>query len=168
MDATVVLAWLTDVGSSLPSPSFGPPPSPSPSLPRPSSRVYYQRRRSSLRSGATGSSRTRSQSPIIQTNDLIMLDVPVYWRDVSGADLSRRLDERKSVGLLQSINSVLKKGYLPEELREILDLELAPDDRDDMLYSATPSIPFSDSQLRRARYLASTGLLPGSEAIAHL
>ncbi|GAP86802.1 hypothetical protein SAMD00023353_2100730 [Rosellinia necatrix] len=271
MDATIVLAWLTDVVSSLPSPSFGS--HPSPSLPRPSSRASLARRnqhlrktsghlppaaftrddqaaktpprrrsprkkvttagedeeaavaeeplqlgrmsaaldkidasvsrpppsaadftdttsrsrslfsqtlsqatfpapsntntdtdgRTSLRTGATGSSRTRSQSPIKQANDLIKLHMPVYWRDVSLAELSRRLDERKSANLLKSINGVLRKGYLPEELREILDSELGLDNSDDMLYSTTPSIPFSDSQLRRARYLAGTGLLPDGD-----
>ncbi|KAI0426627.1 hypothetical protein F5Y09DRAFT_58062 [Xylaria sp. FL1042] len=110
----------------------------------------------SLRSAVTGSSRARSQSPIKQANDLMKLDIPVYWRDISLVELHRRLDDRRSAGLLKSINSVLRKGYLPMELRDTLDLELGLDDGDDILYAKTPSLPISESQLRRAKFLAGT------------
>ena len=110
----------------------------------------------SLRSAATGSSRARSQSPIKQANDLVKLDIPVYWRDISLVELNRRLHDRKSAGLLKSIKGVLRKGYLPLELRDILDPELGLDynDGDDILYTETPSAPISEAQVRRARFLA--------------
>ncbi|KAI0965885.1 hypothetical protein F4678DRAFT_476297 [Xylaria arbuscula] len=111
-----------------------------------------------LRSGATGLSRARSQSPIKQANDLVKLDIPVYWRDVSPVELNRRLDDGGSASLLKSIKGVLRKGYLPLELRNILDPELGldGDDGDDILYAKTPSAPISEAQLRQASFLART------------
>ncbi|KAI1260757.1 hypothetical protein F5Y18DRAFT_404411 [Xylariaceae sp. FL1019] len=114
----------------------------------------------SLPSALTGSSRTRSQTPMKQVNDLLKLDIPVYWRDIPRAELHRRLDDRGSAGLLQSISSVLRKGYLPLELRDILDPELGLDDSDDMLYAQTPPAPIADSQRRRAALVA--GAMSGS------
>ncbi|KAF2967985.1 hypothetical protein GQX73_g5575 [Xylaria multiplex] len=110
----------------------------------------------SLRSAVTGSSRARSLSPIKQANDLVKLDTPVYWRDISLVELNRRLEDHESAGLLKSIRGVLRKGYLPLELRHILDPELGLDynDGDDMLYAETPSAPISEAQVRRARFLA--------------
>ncbi|RWA09180.1 hypothetical protein EKO27_g5926 [Xylaria grammica] len=110
----------------------------------------------SWRSAVTASTRARSHSPIKQASDLMKLDIPVYWRDISNEELQRRMEHRGSAGLLKSINSVLRKGYLPLELRDILDPKFGLDDGDDRLYAKTPSAPVSESQLRQAKFVAGT------------
>ncbi|KAI0410218.1 hypothetical protein F5X98DRAFT_360034 [Xylaria grammica] len=110
----------------------------------------------SRRSAVTASTRARSHSPIKQANDLMKLDIPVYWREVSYEELERTMEDRGSGGLLKSINSIHRKGYLPLELRDILDRKLGLDDGDDRLYAKTPPAPVSESQLRNARFVAGT------------
>lgn len=77
------------------------------------------------------------------------LNVPVYWRNISLVELRRKLDDRNSAGLLKSINGIIRKGYLPAELCDIIDPELGLDEGDDILYAKMPSLPLSDSQLYR-------------------
>jgi hypothetical protein len=111
----------------------------------------------SSRSG-TDSSQSRSKGPMNHADDLRKLAKPVLWRRPSKQELHSRMQNHGSETLLKSINSVLRKGYLPVELRGILDVELGLDDSDDALYAKRPTGPSTESQLHQAKLLVSAAL----------
>ncbi|KAJ2992426.1 hypothetical protein NUW58_g2175 [Xylaria curta] len=104
------------------------------------------------------SNQSRSKSPIKHADDLRKLAKPVLWPQPSKPDLYSRMQNHGSETLLKSINSVLRKGYLPVELRDILDVELGLDDSDDALYAKQPTRPNTESQLHQAKLLVSAAL----------
>ncbi|KAJ8128417.1 hypothetical protein O1611_g5219 [Lasiodiplodia mahajangana] len=108
------------------------------------------------RSQSTTSTHTRSKSPMKQTDDLIKLDKPVRWEELSTDELLATMRQYHSEALLQSIYKVLRKGYLPRELRGILDKELNLDDSDDACYAERSPRPVPESQLRQATFLVGT------------
>ncbi|KAI0537742.1 hypothetical protein GGR58DRAFT_470610 [Xylaria digitata] len=101
----------------------------------------------------TGSSHARSKSPMKHSDDLVKLEKPVLWLNLSKHELQIRMQNYKSGTLFKSINGVLRKGYLPMELRGILDVELELDDSDDVLYTKRPVGPNTESQLHQAKFL---------------
>ncbi|KAI1111267.1 hypothetical protein F5Y14DRAFT_464692 [Nemania sp. NC0429] len=110
----------------------------------------------SLPSTVTGSSGASEQNPLMKVLELNKLDIPVRWRETGITDLRRRLDNHGSAGLLTSITSARDIGFLPLELRQVLDAELVLGNKFDWEYAKTPSAPVSESQLRRAKFLAGT------------
>ncbi|KAI0406669.1 hypothetical protein F4802DRAFT_557049 [Xylaria palmicola] len=113
----------------------------------------------SSKSSVTGSSCNRSTSPMKQANDLAKLDKPVYVNiNISKPELQSKMQQHGSGDLLKKIHTILRKGYLPIELRDILDAELIIDDDDDTLYAKRPPSPITDTRswLDSAKLLIST------------
>ncbi|KAI0478309.1 hypothetical protein F4859DRAFT_479332 [Xylaria cf. heliscus] len=126
--------------------------------------------RSPTKSTTASSSYTRSTSPVKQTDDLVRLDKPVYsYGDISTENLMRKLQQHgpASVDLLIKIKAALRIGYLPIELREILDTEMCLGEHEYALYAKRPPLPVPNiSMLRDANFLISTtlkSLLPSSQ-----
>ncbi|KAI0423972.1 hypothetical protein F5Y09DRAFT_325686 [Xylaria sp. FL1042] len=125
----------------------------------------------SSKTSVTGSSYNRSTSPVKQANDLAKLEKPVYVNiNISKAELQSRMQQHRSGSgdLLRKIHTILRKGYLPIELRDILDAELIIDDDDDALYAERPPPPAPDTRslLDSAKLLISTtfkSLFPSSQ-----
>ncbi|KAI1347327.1 hypothetical protein F5Y01DRAFT_318872 [Xylaria sp. FL0043] len=103
----------------------------------------------------TISNRTRSKSPIKRAYDLTKLEKPVRWCKLPKHKdkLERNLQNCQSATLFDPIMKVLKGGYLPMELRGILDVELGLDGTNKKLYAKRPPGPNTKSQLLEAEML---------------
>ncbi|RWA11746.1 hypothetical protein EKO27_g3364 [Xylaria grammica] len=113
----------------------------------------------SSKSSATGSSDNRSTSPVKRANDLMKLDKPVYVNfNISRPELQSKMQQHGSGDLLKRIETILRRGYLPIELRDILDAELMIDDDEEMLYAKRPRSPIPDTRslLDSSKLLIST------------
>ncbi|KAI0812223.1 hypothetical protein GGR55DRAFT_640848 [Xylaria sp. FL0064] len=101
----------------------------------------------------TISSPTRSRSPIKRAHDLLKLEKKVRWPELSEDELHSRIQNSQAASLFDSIMSVLTMGYLPMELRGILEVELGLRGEHDNLYAKRPVRPNTESQLREAKML---------------
>ncbi|KAI0811440.1 hypothetical protein GGR55DRAFT_101652 [Xylaria sp. FL0064] len=86
----------------------------------------------SSKTSVSSSSYIRSTSPVKQARDLAKLDKPIYLKRMSIAELGSRMRQHgpASGALFKKINKIRRQGYLPIELRDILDTELELDDDD--------------------------------------
>ncbi|KAI1278167.1 hypothetical protein F5Y07DRAFT_68015 [Xylaria sp. FL0933] len=101
----------------------------------------------------TISNRTRSKSPIKHAYDLLKLEKKVRWLELPEDELQGRIQNSQLASLFDSTTSVLEMGYLPMELRDILEVELGRGNKHDDLYAKRPVRPNTESQLREARVL---------------
>ncbi|KAI1125267.1 hypothetical protein F5Y10DRAFT_284426 [Nemania abortiva] len=86
----------------------------------------------SSKTSVTSSSYIRSTSPVKQARDLAKLDKPIHLKRMPIAELGSRMRQHgpASGDLFKKINTIRRKGYLPIELRDILDTELELEDDD--------------------------------------
>jgi len=91
----------------------------------------------------TTTSRTRSSSPTKRTLDLTKLEKPVYWTGLSQYELRKSLESHSpgACALYDSIRRVLRRGYLPLELKDVLVPEFSLEPDDDLLFSLRPPQP---------------------------
>ncbi|KAI0114071.1 hypothetical protein GGR51DRAFT_505431 [Nemania sp. FL0031] len=113
----------------------------------------------------TSSRRARSKSPIIRSQDLAKLEKEVAWLTLSMSELRSKMQGHKSEALFDLIKNALDEGYLPLELRGILDTELCLNERQISLYAERPVGPMTESQLQQTKFFKDTnakidGLLP--------
>ncbi|KAI0835669.1 hypothetical protein F5Y06DRAFT_124015 [Hypoxylon sp. FL0890] len=90
---------------------------------------------SEINSIGSASCRTRSTSPIKRADDLRNLDKPVYWRAMSVGDLTKRISETQDNGVISLLHQIKRvvvsgRGYLPQQLREDLAVELGLEEDD--------------------------------------
>ncbi|KAI0407392.1 hypothetical protein F4802DRAFT_553545 [Xylaria palmicola] len=91
---------------------------------------------SSIPDTASDSTRTRSTSPVKRPDDLLKLQRPVRWERLNKGDLRAWMNNRNALPLLNKIQASLRKGYIPVQLREILEDELDTPDDEGLYYEA--------------------------------
>ncbi|KAJ8124296.1 hypothetical protein O1611_g9345 [Lasiodiplodia mahajangana] len=118
-------------------------------------------------SRSTTASRTfRARSPIKRSHhDLEMLEKKVMWLDISMGELRRKMQHHKSEDLYDKVTRALDGGYLPMELRNVLDTKLGLKEQHITLYAKRPVRPMAEPELKAAQFLRDAnaqidGLLP--------
>lgn len=128
--------------------------------------------RTSQASSTSGTSgKSRSSSPIKHAHDLYKLERPVQWIVPSKGQLDTVIADTGSAAAkklyeeIKRVTSIVPRGYLPQELRPILQPELQLDDQDaGVCFASAPRDPptWTRDAAEEERIILSLSLKPGS------
>ncbi|KAI0865150.1 hypothetical protein F4860DRAFT_346202 [Xylaria cubensis] len=90
---------------------------------------------------------TRPKSPMKGAQDLLKLDKPVHWVYMALNELLTKMNNSGSASLYRSIEDTLDEGFMPAELRNILDAKLCLRGKKAFLFAERPVRPVTESDL---------------------
>ncbi|KAI0197049.1 hypothetical protein EV127DRAFT_329797, partial [Xylaria flabelliformis] len=85
-----------------------------------------------------GQGLTRPKSPMKGAKDLLKLDRPVHWVYMAPDELSTKMNNSGSANLYRSNEDTLDEGFMPAELRNILDAKLCLRGKKAFLFAERP------------------------------